>query len=70
MQDTADVLAETLISGLRHPLESPGEFRHRAHREPARLPDTSLFPRLAHPDTQAEAASRAEPPWAEHEAEP
>ena len=54
----------------RHPFESPGEFRRRAHREPSRLPDSSLFPLLAHPDTRAEAASRAEPPWAEHEAEP
>ena len=71
LQDTAsDVLAETLISGLRRPFESPGEFRRRAHREPSRLPDSSLFPLLAHPDTRAEAASRAEPPWAEHEAEP
>jgi hypothetical protein len=72
IQNTAaDVMAETIIAGLREPGETLGEFRDHAWREPARLPDTSRFRQLGRSAIRPpDAALWVEPPWAEPEAEP
>ena len=67
LEDTAaDVEAEAVISGLRQPLETSGEFRSRVGREPEKLPGPRIFapadgPAIAQSDTRLQPEPEAEP---------
>jgi hypothetical protein len=54
IEDTLeDVESETIVAGLREPLETIDEFRKRTAREPGRAPDATAFsgPREPSPET-------------------
>jgi hypothetical protein len=57
LEDTLeDVEAETIVAGLREPLETIDEFRKRTAREPGPVADAAAFtgPREASPETDFE----------------
>jgi hypothetical protein len=55
IEDTLeDVEAETIVSGLRDPLETIDEFRQRAEREPDQVADAAAFSSLREPQSEAD----------------
>jgi hypothetical protein len=55
IEDTLeDVEAETIVSGLRDPLETIDEFRQRAEREPDQVPGAAAFSGLREPQPEAD----------------
>jgi hypothetical protein len=55
LEDTInDLEAETIVSGLRGPLETLDEFTQRAARERGRAADTAVFSGLPEPQPAAD----------------
>ena len=55
IEDTLDdVEAETIVAGLREPLETIDEFRKRTAREPDRVADAAAFSGLREPSPEAD----------------
>jgi hypothetical protein len=55
IEDTLeDVEAETIVSGLRDPLETIDEFRQRAEQEPDQVPGAAAFSGLREPQPEAD----------------